>query len=110
MLRRCKSWDYCAPRIYMISITLADRSLPLLGKLVIDSPKDAPPESVCAHIEPSVLGSIVQDCWAKARYEKAVKALEALMEKREELRRRELMEAVRKSDHTYEEILCFIRG
>ena len=64
MLRRCKSWDYCAPRIYMISITLADRSLPLLGKLVIDSPKDAPPESVCAHIEPSVLGSIVQDCWA----------------------------------------------
>ena len=47
---------------------------------------------------------------AKARYEKAVKALEALMEKREESRRRELMEAVRKSDHTYEEILCFIRG
>ncbi|MBP5640867.1 MAG: hypothetical protein J6X55_15405 [Victivallales bacterium] len=47
---------------------------------------------------------------AKARYEKAVKTLEALMEKREEIRRRELMEAVRKSDHTYEEILCFIRG
>ena len=47
---------------------------------------------------------------AKARYEKAVKALEALMEKREESRRRELMEAVRKSDHTYKEILCFIRG
>ena len=45
---------------------------------------------------------------AKARYEKAVKTLEALMEKREEIRRRELMEAVRKSDHTYEEILCFI--
>lgn len=47
---------------------------------------------------------------AKARYEKSVKTLEALMEKREESRRRELMEAVRKSDHTYEEILCFIRG
>ena len=47
---------------------------------------------------------------AKARYEKAVKVLEALMERREELRRRELMEAVKKSDHTYEEILCFIRG
>lgn len=47
---------------------------------------------------------------AKARYEKAVKTLEALMEKREEIRRRELMEAVKKSDHTYEEILCFIRG
>ncbi len=47
---------------------------------------------------------------AKARYEKAVKPLESLMERREEQRRRELMEAVRKSDHTYEEILCFIRG
>ena len=47
---------------------------------------------------------------AKSRYEKAVKTLEALMERREELRRRELMEAVKKSDHTYEEILCFIRG
>ena len=47
---------------------------------------------------------------AKARYENAVKALEALMERREEIRRRELMEAVRKSDHSYEGILCFIRG
>lgn len=47
---------------------------------------------------------------AKNRYEKAVRMLEVLMEKREEFRRRELMEAVRKSDHTYEEILCFIRG
>lgn len=47
---------------------------------------------------------------AKNRYEKAVRMLEVLMEKREESRRRELMEAVRKSDHTYEEILCFIRG
>lgn len=47
---------------------------------------------------------------AKNRYEKAVRMLEVLMEKREEFRRRELMEAVRKSDHIYEEILCFIRG
>ena len=47
---------------------------------------------------------------AKARYEKAVKTLEVLIERREEIGRRELMEAVRKSDHTYEEILCFIRG
>lgn len=47
---------------------------------------------------------------AKAMCERAVKALEALMERRDEIRRRELMEAVRKSDHTYEEILCFIRG
>ncbi len=46
----------------------------------------------------------------KARNEKSVKTLEVLMEKREESRRRALMEAVRKNDHTYEEILCFIRG
>lgn len=56
--------------------------------------------------------TVAQDkvVWAKNRYEKAVRMLEVLMEKREEFRRRELMEAVRKSDHTYEEILCFIRG
>ena len=65
MLRRCKAWDYCEPRIYMITITLADRSQPLLGKLVIDSPLNAPPENVCAHVEPSFLGSQVQECWAK---------------------------------------------
>ncbi len=47
---------------------------------------------------------------AKERYENAVKTLEALMERREEIRRRELMDAVKKSEHTYEEILCFIRG
>ena len=47
---------------------------------------------------------------AKAKYENAVRALEALVERREEIRRRELMEAVKKSDHTYEEILCFTRG
>ena len=47
---------------------------------------------------------------AKERYETAVKTLEALMERREEIRRRELMDAVKKSEHTYEEILCFIRG
>lgn len=37
-------------------------------------------------------------------------AAAALMKRREKIRRRELMEAVKKSDHTYEEILCFIRG
>lgn len=47
---------------------------------------------------------------AKARFEKAKRNLEALMERREEVRRKELLEAVRKSEHTYEEILCFIQG
>ena len=46
----------------------------------------------------------------KARYVKAVKTQEVLTERREEIHRRELMEAVRKSDHNYEEILCFTRG
>ena len=46
----------------------------------------------------------------KGRYEKAVETLKALMAKREEFRRKELLEAVMKSEHTYEEILCFIRG
>ena len=45
-----------------------------------------------------------------ARYVKAVKTQEVLTERREEIHRRELMEAVRKSDHNYEEILCFTRG
>lgn len=47
---------------------------------------------------------------SKTRYEKAVKVLEELMERREEIRRKELLEAIKKSDHTFEEILCFIRG
>ena len=46
----------------------------------------------------------------KARYVKAVKTQEVLTERREEIHRRELMEAVRKGDHNYEEILCFTRG
>ena len=46
----------------------------------------------------------------KARYVKAVKTQEELTEGREEIHRRELMEVVRKSDHNYEEILCFTRG
>ena len=63
MLRRSRFWDYCEPRIYMITITLADRTRPLLGKLVIDSPWDTPPEALRAHIEPSALGNMVQECW-----------------------------------------------
>ena len=46
----------------------------------------------------------------KEKYDKAVSVLDALLSKRDELRRKELLEAINKSDHTYEEILCFIRG
>ncbi len=32
MGRRCRNWDYCGRGCYLITITLADRSLPLLGE------------------------------------------------------------------------------
>ena len=63
MLRRCNGWDYCAPRIYMITITLADRRQPLLGELVVASPTGVRPEEVCACIQPSALGKMVKACW-----------------------------------------------
>jgi len=47
---------------------------------------------------------------AKARHEKAAKDLETLMDERDEIRKRELLEAIGKSGRTYEEILNFIRG
>ena len=47
---------------------------------------------------------------ARARLDRAVKTLELLMEKREKFRCKELMDAVKQSEHSYEEILCFIRG
>ena len=33
MGRRCFNWDYTSRCIYMITITLADRSQPILGRL-----------------------------------------------------------------------------
>ena len=63
MLRRCNWWDYCAPRIYMVTLTLADRTKPLLGRLVIDSPYENTPDNIRAYIEPSPLGLQVQQCW-----------------------------------------------
>ena len=47
---------------------------------------------------------------AKARYEAEKEALAVLEKLRNEMRKEELMEAVIKSDHSYEEILAFIRG
>lgn len=63
MLRRCRLWDYHDPRIYMITITLADRSQPLLGDLVVTSPAGCEPEEVQAYLRPSALGAMVQECW-----------------------------------------------
>lgn len=47
---------------------------------------------------------------AKLRYERAAANLKALMDRRDEVRKRELLEAIGKSDRTYEEILNFIKG
>ena len=41
MGRRCFRWDYCGKGIYMITMTLADRSKPLLGRLVGENAETA---------------------------------------------------------------------
>ena len=63
MLRRCFGWDYCSEGIYMITLTLEDRSHPILGNLVIDTLPSTPPELTRAHIAPTALGLAVQSYW-----------------------------------------------
>lgn len=36
MTRRRSNWDYCAPGVYMITLTLADRSRGWLGEVVCE--------------------------------------------------------------------------
>ena len=52
MGRRCFRWDYCGKGTYMITMTLADRSKPLFGRLAGESAETAA-------IEPSELGRAV---------------------------------------------------
>lgn len=47
---------------------------------------------------------------AKARYDKAVDTLKSLLDRRDEMRKKELMQAIQDSERTYEEILRFIRS
>ena len=47
---------------------------------------------------------------AKAKYEAEKEDLTVLEKLRNEMRKEELMEAVIKSNHSYEEILAFIKG
>lgn len=58
MLRRCRGWDYRAPAIYMITLTLADRRSCALGRLVDDGAR--PPR-----VEPSPLGAAVLAHWKR---------------------------------------------
>ena len=55
MGRRCFNWDYSSRCIYMITITLADRSQPILGRLVGEGEE--------WRVEPSEIGLIVEQCW-----------------------------------------------
>ena len=55
MGRRCFKWDYSSRCIYMITITLADRSRPVLGQLVGEGEE--------WRVEPSEIGLIVEQCW-----------------------------------------------
>lgn len=47
---------------------------------------------------------------AKDKYDKELEELNKLMQKREELRRKELMDAFVKSSKTYDEIMTFLAG
>ena len=47
---------------------------------------------------------------AKAKYEAEKETLADLIKLRKEMRKEELMEAVIKSDHSYAEIMAFIKG
>jgi hypothetical protein len=47
---------------------------------------------------------------AKAKYEAEKEALAELIKLRNEMRKEELMEAVIKSNHSYTEIMAFIKG
>lgn len=55
MGRRCFNWDYSSRCIYMITITLDDRSRPILGRLVGEGEE--------WRVEPSEIGLIVEQCW-----------------------------------------------
>lgn len=47
---------------------------------------------------------------AKDKYDTSIEELNKLMQKRDELRRKELMDAFMKSDKTYDEIMEFLSG
>ncbi len=55
MGRRCFEWDYSSRCIYMITVELADRSKPVLGRLVGAGEE--------WRVEPSEIGRIVEACW-----------------------------------------------
>ena len=70
MLRRCHRWDYCAPAIYMVTLTQAERSRPLLGQVEPILPSGefpCPPEAVQARLIPSELGKDILAHWTASQ-------------------------------------------
>ncbi len=65
MKRRCNGWDYCSPSIYMITFALSDRSVPLLGNLIIEPSMQIPPSpyDVNGRMSYSKLGNAIFDLW-----------------------------------------------
>ena len=47
---------------------------------------------------------------SKEKYDADVKKLKDLYAKRDEIKRKELLEVVEKSNRSYEEIICFLKG
>ena len=65
MKRRCHEWDYCSPSIYMVTFSLSNRSVPLLGNLIIEPSMHIPPSpyDVNGRISYSKLGNGIFDLW-----------------------------------------------
>lgn len=61
MGRRCRNWDYCCDAVYLITLVLADRSKPLLGRLVID--RSACPATGAIELTP--LGAAIEEHWRR---------------------------------------------
>ena len=84
MGRRCLNWDYCCDAVYLITLVLADRSKPILGRLVVERADgraiagaaqlgaasggdwgELRPEEVRGRIELSELGAAIERHWRR---------------------------------------------
>lgn len=65
MLQRCWGWDYKAPCIYMITMTLANRLSMALGRLVVDNDGNGEASKIKAHIELTAAGRAVEAQWRR---------------------------------------------
>ena len=79
MTRRLTGWDYCQRAIYMITITLADRTREWLGKLILATNSEARNRgAVAAHSCAAIPATSGAACIEPTPFGEAV--IEALME------------------------------